>query len=194
MDSTGSAPTGAVLPIAACPCAVSSGRLDQRRSECAPGFQTGRIGSAGAIGAYPFGGQLMHKRLVGIAASAVVIVAACGGATPSTPAGSAGAWAPRPRRPRYLRSPAAPSTYSALPTRRLTAPMAAPSSSATGRKPTSSIRSMTGQVTEANVPLGHERLTYSYSPTTTSTPRSKRRRSRPPITVAWWSRAPTATR
>ena len=36
----------------------------------------------------------MHKRLVGIAASAVVIVAACGGATPSTPAGSAAASGP----------------------------------------------------------------------------------------------------
>ena len=50
----------------------------------------------------------MHKRLVGIAASAVVIVAACGGATPSTPAGSAAASAHRPRRPRHRRWPPPP--------------------------------------------------------------------------------------
>ena len=40
-----------------------------------------RIGFAGNIGYNPFGGQLMHKRLLGLLAGAAIIVAACGGAT-----------------------------------------------------------------------------------------------------------------
>lgn len=43
-----------------------------------------RIGFAGNIGYHPFGGQLMHKRLLGLLAGAAIIVAACGGATSSS--------------------------------------------------------------------------------------------------------------
>ena len=116
------------------------GRLDQgnaiRGRTASRTFEGAIPPVAGDIGYAPvFGGQFMHKRFFGIAASGAIIVAACGGATASlgAPGRRPGA-APQPSASTARRSAARPSRRSRW-SWTLTSRAACPTPRTTSRRP-----------------------------------------------------------